>query len=617
MDNLVDKAGQPLAAGIVTMYEDDSRTTLKNWYYQTGSPGNYSYVALPNPMTLSAAGTTQDANGNDQIPFFYPFDESTSTATVQTYYVTIYDSDNNLIKTIQNFPFGAFDSSPGTSNPNVQNIIVNNEFWRNGGTYGSGGSAFNGFVNNQSITTICPSQHDSFAYPDINFIIFGAAGDTETLTFSQFSNPPVLTDDITPEFYIDFNCSASTGSETYKAIMIPLSEHIATLEGTANCQATIQAKSVSGTASFSLAILPYAGTGTTFNASTALTLEQFSIDTNWTKYTLATPFTFPAAGSSISATGDDGYYLLIVLPTSITHIQFAKPQVYLSSEVSTNDFATYDEINSIISSPRTGDVRTSFNIFSPFGWIICNDSTIGSSGSGAATANVSTWNLYNLLWTNVSDTFAPVSTGRGLSAYADYTANKTMTLPLMLGRALIGLPPAFNVSSYSTSAPSWSATNGYFTLTTASTLLYVGMPVILTGTTLNAAFTSGDVYYVIPSLNASSNTQFQLASSYDLAIAGTAIAASGADTGTSIVITTALGGSVGQREHVQLERELATHNHPGSLGGVSATTGSSSGAVQGNTASAFSQTLQIANDGSSYPFNIVQPSTYMHVYLKL
>ena len=49
---------------------EEVRTTLKNWYYQTGTAGAYTYEALPNPLTLSAAGTVCDDNGADVIPFF-------------------------------------------------------------------------------------------------------------------------------------------------------------------------------------------------------------------------------------------------------------------------------------------------------------------------------------------------------------------------------------------------------------------------------------------------------------------------------------------------------------------------------------------------------------------
>ena len=33
-DFLIDKTGVPMAGGTVTLYQDNSRTTLKNWYYQ-------------------------------------------------------------------------------------------------------------------------------------------------------------------------------------------------------------------------------------------------------------------------------------------------------------------------------------------------------------------------------------------------------------------------------------------------------------------------------------------------------------------------------------------------------------------------------------------------------
>ena len=74
-DYLTDKDGTPMAGGTITCYQDNSRTTLKNWYYQSGTPGNYTYIRLPNPLTLSAAGTICDINGVDTIPFFYPYSE--------------------------------------------------------------------------------------------------------------------------------------------------------------------------------------------------------------------------------------------------------------------------------------------------------------------------------------------------------------------------------------------------------------------------------------------------------------------------------------------------------------------------------------------------------------
>lgn len=85
----------------------------------------------------------------------------------------------------------------------------------------------------------------------------------------------------------------------------------------------------------------------------------------------------------------------------------------------------------------TGDVKLTIKTTADPGWIMCNDGTIGSSSSGATTrAHADTETLYTMIWTNISDTYAPVTGGRGASAAADFAANKPIALTKMLGRAL-------------------------------------------------------------------------------------------------------------------------------------------------------------------------------------
>ncbi len=85
----------------------------------------------------------------------------------------------------------------------------------------------------------------------------------------------------------------------------------------------------------------------------------------------------------------------------------------------------------------TGDVKLTLKSVADTSWVLMNDGTIGNAASGATTrANADTEALFTLLWTNIIDAWAPVSTGRGASAAADYAANKTITLPRTLGRAL-------------------------------------------------------------------------------------------------------------------------------------------------------------------------------------
>lgn len=88
------------------------------------------------------------------------------------------------------------------------------------------------------------------------------------------------------------------------------------------------------------------------------------------------------------------------------------------------------------SSFTTGDVKLTLKTVADSGWVMMNDGTIGNTGSGATTrANADTNALYVLLWTNCADAEAPVSSGRGASAAADFAAGKTITLTKAMGRA--------------------------------------------------------------------------------------------------------------------------------------------------------------------------------------
>lgn len=85
----------------------------------------------------------------------------------------------------------------------------------------------------------------------------------------------------------------------------------------------------------------------------------------------------------------------------------------------------------------TGTIRPKVAGNVPSGWVELSDGTIGSASSGASTrANADTEDLYTLIWNGVSNTYAPVSGGRGVSAAADFAANKTIQTGYFAGRAL-------------------------------------------------------------------------------------------------------------------------------------------------------------------------------------
>jgi microcystin-dependent protein len=86
----------------------------------------------------------------------------------------------------------------------------------------------------------------------------------------------------------------------------------------------------------------------------------------------------------------------------------------------------------------TGDVAWNLTPGTRPGFVRLNGSTISSGlGGGVERANDDTQALFVKLWNNVG-TLA-VSGGRGASAAADFSANKTLALPDLRGRSLVGL----------------------------------------------------------------------------------------------------------------------------------------------------------------------------------
>jgi hypothetical protein len=88
---------------------------------------------------------------------------------------------------------------------------------------------------------------------------------------------------------------------------------------------------------------------------------------------------------------------------------------------------------------QTGMMIDYFGTTAPSGWVLARGGTIGKAGSGAsARQNADTENLFVLLWNSISNSYCPVSGGRGASAAADFAAEKTLTLPDLQGKVSVG-----------------------------------------------------------------------------------------------------------------------------------------------------------------------------------
>lgn len=603
--------GFPLANGIVTLYKDNARSFYKNWYYQTGSPGAYSWVALDNPLTLSSVGTIQDPNGNDVIPFYYPYEEDDENVP-EAYYITVYDSDESGNPTVlqftrENFPFQPSGVSPTSQDPTFRNYILNNIYWRNIG-------ALDAMTVLDQV--IAPSQHDGYTNGDIRFIknVSGANDDIAFLPMTE-----VLDNDITPEYYLNMKCTALQAGETVKCIQYPISLHVKTLQ---NVMATVvfQGQNVAGNVNnyVDLQIYQYLGTGALTQPDPVL-IQRVTLNNDFQKFVIS--FIFPdAAGLTLGNGGDDALFLRVQYPLAATfEINHTKPQLYLSTDVPDNDFDTYDQVETIINSPRTGDFRTSLNQFNPFGWVSLNDGTLGNSSSNATgRANIDAWPLYNLIWGlfHTYDhaginliaqmyTSAGATVAYGGSAIADWNANKAVALTKTMGKVILGTVPITSLLQ-----PTY-----YEAFTTAANVCTVisnvnffnGMPVVLQQSALPAPLAEGVVYY-ITAFNGT--TQFSLATTFANALAGTVIAF-GVGSGTAVF---APAGTVdGENAHTLTIAEMPAHTHT-TFPNFGVTNAAAGGGVNAATAALGTPT---GSTGGGAPHNNLQPGTFMNMYMKL
>lgn len=211
-DYLVDKdLGTPLAGGIVTFYHDNDRLRLKTLYMQTGTPGDYTYVELENPMHLSSVGTMTDSQGNDIIPFYYPYDEDDSTI-LDPYYVTVYSVNQDgspaaLQFTRENFPFVNPSTNPSDDQLDLQNLIPNGQFSAHTNLPNSGV-----YPNGTSSVVVAQGGSAGWYYTKDN-----PSSDVDIILFSQIlQEPPNVTGN--PRYAINISCQDATGNDTFKEL---------------------------------------------------------------------------------------------------------------------------------------------------------------------------------------------------------------------------------------------------------------------------------------------------------------------------------------------------------------------------------------------------------------
>lgn len=176
------------------------------------------------------------------------------------------------------------------------------------------------------------------------------------------------------------------------------------------------------------------------NWTSALTATQAQVDAIAAAYTTG-PFLVPSGGSAgspmLAVVGDTDSGLWCIGANNLG-IGVGGSKILDISSAGLNLTGDFIASGTVTAGGiwRTGDVKLTMQPTAESGWLVVADQTIGNTSSGATYANAAAEALYTLIYNQVSNTYAPVTGGRGANAAADWAAQKPMALTKMLGRAL-------------------------------------------------------------------------------------------------------------------------------------------------------------------------------------
>lgn len=427
---IADMVGRPLAGGYLATFSSLNHSILNPVFTDATGLTTWPYVMIPNEG--GKLGVLFDENGS-QGPFYFQFN---SAVPDQLYYLEVYDSGGVLQWTIDDFtPGSGGGGSIITTSINITNFVTNSPMLRN--NIGDTPIATAEFLK------IAPGAHSGLAQtasnagPDIVFLKDTLTA-TDTINFVKFGiGEKFPNGEPTPLNYLHYACTIAGAGETKKCVQFPVTHGVHNIQDQA-VTVSIYARCTAGNANLTLNWLQFFGDGPSASTPVIFPIQVLTLSNVWQKFVIVPPgANVPdTTGKTLGECGNDGLFLQVQYPfTATTTIDFALPSAYMGTVNPTINFVPNDAVESVMYNPRTGYVTQGYDTEVMGGYVPMNDSTIGNATSGAITrANVDTFPLFNMLYTNVNDTWAPVSGGRTGNAINDFVSGKTIFLPKQLGR---------------------------------------------------------------------------------------------------------------------------------------------------------------------------------------
>ena len=289
----VDKdTGLPLAAGIITFYEDDNRSVLKPVYEYSSISG---YTALPNPCILSAVGTFQDGSGNNIIPYYFPFQGTPSVGgsngTPELYYIKVQNSGSVLQFTREAWPPPSQGGSVPSSATDIINFIPNGQFLAHNTTF-------------PSSSTVTQSS-SIIAQGGWTFETNNPPTGTYTITWDTFTTMSSGLPDY-PRYAVIVTCS-NRGSDTSQNLRIrfPNVNKFSLPSAPANYTLFFNAQTKDGgTYNVDVDITRYYGTGGSPSPETSNLAATVQIKPGWNPFSVTLNFGTDAA-TTVGTNNDD------------------------------------------------------------------------------------------------------------------------------------------------------------------------------------------------------------------------------------------------------------------------------------------------------------------------
>ncbi len=477
----VDKdLGTPLVGGIVTFYSQTNPTVLKP-VYQLDNSSPTGFSVLNDPITLTAVGTFADDNGNDIIPYFYPFD---ADGNVELYYITVYSSGGVLQFTRMDWPPNMSEQSGQEVTNEIINYVANGQFLLHS--------------DHQTTATVVTDETDTVAYIAQGGWTFekeSTSTSTDTVTFFReltASNNPLI--DANPRYYIQVATNGNDANYTRKDICLKFPDVNKFADNTLifSWQGLATA---GGSPTVEILLRQYFGTGSSTAASngniitTVIGTQIISVANS--VYNIAITFP-PNTADTVSPTVDNDYLQICLrLPNSAQTVQFT-------------DFVLTPSVTTVTAFPQTPNAD------------FIRDSTIGY----LPTPNPSGYDLYlpliltpqgtspdySVVGTIIGKTQAPQNiTGNELPMDgASYVASAYSTLGIPYQRLMNYLllnSPAVSIAQGGLTAtldpgqvPMYGTGTNFVTLfnkSGAATSFFVQLNTVVAGTVADGAVPTG------------------------------------------------------------------------------------------------------------------------------